>query len=164
MVVPNAIYWVAYRRYQLTNMRILAVDPGSKNIGLAISDPSASIANPLLVFTHKSRDVDSDMIIEQANKHEVGKIIIGQSLDENGLPTFEGRKSGRLLESVRRKTTLPVELCDEGFSTQDARRTRILMGVSRRNRAGHLDQIAATIILQSYLDAHSKGIKTVNEK
>jgi putative Holliday junction resolvase len=139
-------------------MRILAVDPGSKNIGLAISDPSGSIANPLMIIKHKSREIDSDMIIEQAYKHDAGRIIIGQSFeDENGKPSFEGRKSERLAAAIRRKTTLPVDLWDESFSTQDARKGRIMMGVSRRNRAGHLDQLAAILILQSYLDAHLGG-------
>jgi putative Holliday junction resolvase len=53
------------------------------------------------------------------------------------------------------QTNLPVELWDESYSTQKARTARIQMGVSRKKRAGHLDQLAATIILQSYLDAQT---------
>lgn len=137
-------------------MRILAVDPGSKNIGLAISDPTGTIANPLTILKHISRERDADLIVEQAINNSVVKIIVGQSMDdEDGLPTFEGRQSARLAKTISRKTALLVELWNEASSTQEARRARIMMGASRKKRAGHLDELAATLILQSYLNEHS---------
>ena len=136
-------------------MRILAVDPGKKHIGLAISDPSGTIANPLMILTHKSRGTDVDRIIEVVMKNAIEKIIVGQSIDdENGQPTFEGRQSARFAEALRSRTSVPIELWDEAYSTQDARHARIMMGASRKNRSGHLDDLAATLILQSYLDKY----------
>ena len=136
-------------------MRILAVDPGEKRLGIAISDPSGTIANPLTVLKHVSRLLDSASIAQLALENQAGLIVIGQALDEDGLPTAEGRKAGRLAEAVAGQTDLPIVLWDESGSTQAARSARLEMGASQRKRSGHLDDLAATYILQTYLDAHS---------
>jgi putative Holliday junction resolvase len=135
-------------------MRILAVDPGSKHIGVALSDPSGTIASPLAVLSHISRIVDAATVVELAHSNQVGLFVIGQSLDEDGTPTFEGRRASRFAETLKLQTGLPVVLWDEAFTTRDARSTRIQMGVSRRDRSGHLDSLAAVILLQSFIDAH----------
>ena len=134
-------------------MRILAVDPGQKRIGIAISDPTASIANPLTVLQHISRPVDAAVIIAIVAEHEAGLIVVGQSLDEQGQPTLEGRRAARLAAAIKAQTSLPVELWDESFSTSEARAARLALGSPRRRRRGHLDELAATVILQSYLDS-----------
>lgn len=134
-------------------MRVLAVDPGEKNIGLAISDPSGTIANPLLVLRHVSRPIDAATIAEIAREEQAGEILVGQSLDNDGVPTPEGRRAARLAAAIRTQTTLSVKLWDESFSTQAARAAITAMGVSRSKRRGHHDALAATYILQSYLDA-----------
>ena len=135
-------------------MRILAIDPGSKRIGLAISDPTGTIANPLTVLSHVSRPVDAAVVAELAISHEAGLIVIGRSFDDDGNPSFEGRRSMRFAEALKTQTGIPVILWEESFTTQDARSARIQMGVSRKRRSGHLDDLAATILLQSYLDAN----------
>jgi len=135
-------------------MRILAVDHGEKRIGFAISDLTGTIANPLTVIQHVSRAIDAAQVAALAAEHEAGLIVIGQSFDEEGQPNLAGRRAARFAGALREQTNLPVELWDESFSTQQARAARIQMGVSRKQRTGHLDQLAATVILQSYLDAH----------
>ncbi len=136
-------------------MRILAVDHGEKRIGLALSDPTATIANPLTIIQHVSRVIDAAQVAALAAEHEAGLIVVGQSFDEDGRPNLAGRRAARFAEALRQQTSLPVELWDESFSTQQARAARLQMGVSRKKRAGHLDEMAAVVILQSYLDAHS---------
>jgi putative Holliday junction resolvase len=138
-------------------MRILAVDPGSKRIGLALSDPTGTIANPLAVVQHVARQVDAAVVAELAAAHEAGLIVIGQSLDDDGNPSFEGRRSKRFAEALKTQTSIPVTLWDESFTTQDARLARIQMGASRKSRSGHLDNLAATVLLQSYLDANPRS-------
>jgi putative holliday junction resolvase len=133
-------------------MRILAVDHGEKRIGLAISDPSGTIAGPLGVVPHVARALDAARVAETASSNEAGLIVIGQSLDDDGHPNAAGRRAEKFAEALRIQTNIPVVLWDESFSTQEARSARIAMGVSRRKRAGHLDELAATVILQSYLD------------
>jgi putative Holliday junction resolvase len=135
-------------------MRIIAVDPGSKHIGLALSDPTGTIANPLAVLDHVSRLVDAAAVAELAGSNQAGLIVIGQSYGEDGSPTFEGRRAGRFAEALKTQTTLPVVFWDEAFTTREARAARIQMGVSRKRRSGHLDSLAAAILLQSYLDAN----------
>ena len=140
-------------------MRVLAVDLGEKRIGLAISDPTGTIANPLTVIKHISRVIDAAQVATLASEHEAELIVIGQSFNEEGQPNLAGRRAARFAEALRTQTDLPVELCDESFSTQKARAARTQMRVSRKQRSGHLDQLAATVILQSYLDAQ-KSKKT----
>lgn len=134
-------------------MRILAVDPGSKNIGLAISDPTGTIASPLTIVKHVSRSEDAARIIQLALEHQAELIIVGQALDTEGKPNFEGRKAARLAAALRAQTDLQVGLWDESFSTLTAQSARRELGSPKRKREGHLDDLAATVILQSYLDA-----------
>ncbi len=134
--------------------RILAVDPGLKRIGLAVSDPMAMFANPLRVIAHVARAVDAALIAEIAAEQNVVLILVGQPLDEEGLADNpQARHAARLAEAIREQTNIPVRLWDESGSTQAAQAARRAMGVSRKKRAGHLDDLAAAVILQSYLDA-----------
>jgi len=134
-------------------MRILAVDHGEKRIGLALSDPTATFASPLRVIKHVSRLLDAAQVANLANENEVGLIVIGQSFDEEGNPNLAGRRAAKFAEALKEQTNIPVELFDESFSTQDARATRIEMGVSRKKRAGHMDELAAVMILRSCIDS-----------
>lgn len=133
-------------------MRILAVDHGEKRIGLALSDPTATIASPLKIIEHVSRLVDAAQVADVAAQNEVGIIVVGQSYDEDGNPNPAGRRAGRFADELRRLTNIPVVMWDESNSTQIARAARIELGVSRKKRAGHQDQFAAAVILQSYLE------------
>ena len=134
-------------------MRILAVDHGEKRIGLALSDPTATIASPFKVIKHVSRLLDAAQVANLANENDAGLIVIGQSFDEEGNPNLAGRRAAKFAEALKEQTNIPVELFDESFSTQDARATRIEMGVSRKKRAGHMDVLAAVMILRSYIES-----------
>lgn len=135
-------------------MRILGVDPGEKNIGLAISDPTGTIANPLTVVKHKSHPIDATTISQIAAENQVERIVIGQALDQENKPTFSGRRAARLGAAIRLLTQTPVVFWDESYSTQAAREARKKLGLSMQKRSGHLDDLAATVILQSYLDSN----------
>jgi len=135
--------------------RVLAVDPGEKRIGIAVSDPTGTIANPLRVIKHVSRTLDAAQIALDAGEQQARLIVVGQALGQEGLPGPRARSAMRLVEAIRLQTDIPVELWDESGSTQEARAARLSMGVNRRKRSGHLDELAATLILQSYLDAHA---------
>jgi putative holliday junction resolvase len=103
------------------DMRILAVDHGEKRIGLALSDPTGTLASPLTVIKHVSRLLDAAQVANLANENEAGLIIIGQSFDEEGQPNLAGRRAAKFAEALKEQTRIPVELFDESFSTQDAR-------------------------------------------
>lgn len=134
---------------------ILSIDPGEKRLGIAISDPLQNIARPLTVIKHVSRTIDAISITQLAREHEVTLIIVGQALDVNGDIGPQGRKAQRLAETIRMHTDVPVNLWDESDSTKKAKMMSIALHVSKRKRRGHLDDQAAMVILQSYLDEHS---------
>lgn len=136
-------------------MRVLAIDPGEKRLGVAISDPTGTIANPLTVIKHSSRLIDAAAIAQLAAEHCAELIVVGHALGMDGESTPQGRRAERLAEVIRSQTPLPVELWDESGSTQAAQHARRALSVSRKKRGGHLDDLAATYILQTYLDAHS---------
>jgi len=133
-------------------MRILSIDPGRKYIGLAISDSTGTIATPLATICHRSYREDASSILKVAGENKVEQIVIGQSFDENGEASFAGRLSIRLGEAIKNISNLPIEFWDEAFTTQEARTARIRMGSKKKNRSGHLDSLAAAVLLQSYLD------------
>jgi putative holliday junction resolvase len=138
-------------------MRILAVDHGEKRIGLALSDLTATIASPLKVIKHVSRIIDAAQVADIAAQNEVVLIVVGQSYDDDGNPNPAGRRAGRFADELRNQTNIPIEMWDESFSTQSARAARVELGISRKKRAGHQDEFAAVVILQSYLEANRKS-------
>lgn len=135
-------------------MRILAVDPGEKNIGLAISDATGTIANPLSIIRHVSRPLDAAVIARSALECAAALIVVGQALNDEGEHSPASRRAMRLAGAIRSQTDIPVVMWDESNSTQIAQAARLAMGVRKRRRAGHADDLAATIILQSYLDGN----------
>jgi putative holliday junction resolvase len=134
--------------------RILAVDPGDKRIGIAVSDPTGTIANPLTVIKHISRVIDAGVIAQIVSEYQVVRIIVGQAIDDDGNLGVQARKAQRLADAICLQTSIPLEMWDESGSTNEARSARIALNSSRKKRKGHLDELAATVILQSYLDAH----------
>ena len=77
-------------------MRVLAVDPGEKRIGIAMSDPTGTIANPMTVLKHVSRAVDAATIAQMASENDAKLILVGNALDEEGHPTSQSRRASRL--------------------------------------------------------------------
>jgi putative holliday junction resolvase len=138
-------------------LRILAVDHGEKRLGLAISDPTGMLAKPLMVIEHVSRMIDAAQVAQIASQNQAGLLVIGQSFNEEGDPNPAGRRAARFAEVLRTQTQIPIVLWDESFSTQDARALRVELGVGRKRRSGHLDDLAAVMILQSYLDQQGSG-------
>jgi putative Holliday junction resolvase len=136
-------------------MRVLAVDHGQKNLGLALSDETGMLARPLAIIAHISKIVDAAQVAESAAIHCAEQIIVGVSYYEDGDPNPAGRRAINFAEILRQQTELPVELWDESLTTQDARAARIASGASRKRRAGHLDDVAAAVLLQNYLDYHT---------
>jgi putative Holliday junction resolvase len=124
---------------------VLSVDPGEVRIGLAISDPTRTIARPLEVLRHTSRAADALAILDRAARHGAGAIVIGVALNSEGEAGPQARRGLRLAEAIRQQTSLPVETWDESGSTQAARRG------GRDDPM--LDARAAAVVLQEFLNA-----------
>lgn len=133
--------------------KILAVDPGEKNIGLAISDETATLARPLQVIKHVSKVVDAAMIADLAKENNAIKIILGVVYGENGEDIPQTRHARSLAAAVEAQTTLPVILWDEFGTTNAAKAVLVELGVRQQKRGGHQDGLAAAMILQSYLNS-----------
>jgi len=144
-------------------MKILAVDPGEKRIGLAISDPTGTLARPLAVIQHDARVRDAERIAELACAEAAGLIVVGWALDSQGEVGYRARKSRRLAEAIQAVTDIPIQMWDESGTTQAAIQNRIDLGVSRRKRAGHLDDLAASILLQDFLNENEARIKKLED-
>ncbi|MCZ7551050.1 MAG: Holliday junction resolvase RuvX [Anaerolineae bacterium UTCFX2] len=136
-------------------MRVLAVDPGEKRLGIALSDTSAAIATPLTVLKHISYAVDAAAIAQIASEQQAELIIVGHALDEENRSTPQSRRAARLAAAIRSQTNLPVLLWDEFGSTQTALQARRTIGVRRSRRQDNIDALAAAVILQSYLDSQT---------
>jgi putative Holliday junction resolvase len=134
----------------------MAVDPGEKRIGLAISDPTCTIARTLAIVNHVSLNSDCEEIARLARENEVLQIIVGAPYDESGENRPQVRHAQKISDALHLLTNLQVDLWDEHGSTQQARTVRISMGVNQKKRGGHLDDLAAVIILQNYLDWRSE--------
>jgi putative holliday junction resolvase len=132
--------------------RFLAIGYGEKRIGLAISDPSGTIASPAghIVRRAGKRPPIAEMI-RRAEALEARGFVVGLPLDGNGDETPRSTETRRIAAALAERTGLPVELVDERFTTAAARRAIHEMGGSTRERRGDVDALAATVLLQHAL-------------
>jgi len=134
-------------------MKILAVDPGDQRIGLAVSDPTGTLARPLEIIQHEQRDADAARVAAVASEQEAELILVGEPMGAEGQPTPQSRKARRMAAAIREHTEIDVIMWDESGSSHAAQAVRIERGVGREGRQAAADAEAAAIILQSYLDA-----------
>ena len=141
-------------------MKFLCVDPGEVRIGVAISDETGTLARPLAILGHVSREIDAKAIMQLALQNQVDAIVVGQALDSNGKPGPKARSAGRLAEALQALGEMPVYLWDESHSSQEAAELLIASGVSRKKRSQPIDDLAAAVILQDFLENHHRTMKT----
>jgi putative Holliday junction resolvase len=137
-------------------MRILAVDFGAKRIGLAISDETGTVAQPVGYITGGVNE-----LVRVATERGAGKIIVGIPRRMNGTASEQTQRAQEFMDALKRATALPVEGWDERLTTAQAERVLLEGNVRRAERKQKRDQLAATILLQSYLDAQQE-IRNLN--
>lgn len=132
--------------------RILAVDFGEKRVGLAVSDPSRTIATPAgFIVRRTGKRAPIAEIVRRAEAAEATAFVIGLPLDEQGDDTPRAVETRRIAAELEKRTGLPVTLVDERYTTAAALRTVREMGGTTRGRKGDVDALAATILLQHAL-------------
>lgn len=132
--------------------RWLAVDYGDKRIGLAVSDPSGTIASPAgYIVRRAGKRPPVAELIRRAEALEARGFVVGLPLDGNGDETPRSEEARRVATALGERTGLPVELVDERFTTAAARRAIREMGGSPKDRRGDVDALAATVLLQHAL-------------
>ncbi len=137
-------------------MKILAVDPGLRKIGLAVSDATGTAARALFVFEHGSLQQDCARILEAAHCEKAERILLGNSHEAGTKMNEEARLTHKLMAALRAAAAVPVELFDESFSTQRAREARLQRADRRKARRNADDALAAAAFLQEYLDAQAE--------
>jgi putative Holliday junction resolvase len=132
--------------------RLLAVDYGERRIGLAISDPSGTIASPAGVIVRRAgKRPPVAEIIRRAEALEARGFIVGLPLDGNGDETPRSAEARSIADALAKRTGLSVELIDERYTTAAALRAVREMGGSTQGRKGDVDALAATVLLQHAL-------------
>lgn len=133
--------------------RIMALDVGDVRIGIAVSDLMGIIANPLETYTRKGNlEVDAKYIADLAKSKEVTLFVSGLPLGLKGQENEQTAKTREFIDVLKLVCDIPVEYLDERFTTMSAERVLIEGNVRRENRKKVIDKVAATIILQNYLD------------
>jgi putative Holliday junction resolvase len=138
-------------------VRILAIDPGSKRVGVALSDPTATIAQALATVPAEPLGSLAARIAQIARTSEAARIIVGLPKRLDGSRGPEANAAQALADAIRKASGLPVELVDERLTTVAAERSLIAAGMRREKRRLSVDRVAATLMLQAHLDRRRAG-------
>ena len=132
--------------------RVMAIDYGDKRVGLALSDPTRTIASPLgHIIRRAGKRPPLAEIVRRATENEVKALVLGLPLDQEGDDTPRATEVRDIAAELEKRTGMPVTLVDERYTTAAALRTVREMGGSTRGRKGDVDALAATILLQHAL-------------
>jgi len=134
-------------------MRILGVDYGTVRVGLALSDPTETVASPLQVLTVTGVRDAARQVVAVATENEAGRIVIGLPLHMSGAEGASARAARDLADHIGRRTKVPIETFDERLTTRGAEQALHAAGLSSRAQRGRLDPVAAALMLQTYLDS-----------
>jgi putative Holliday junction resolvase len=133
-------------------MRSLGLDIGDRRIGVALSDPEGWLASPLTIINRSDTTTDIKAITDIVDQNHVGQIIVGLPLSMNGGLGQQADKVQEFTKELISRTDIPVDFRDERLTTVSAQRLMRAAGSSKNKRKTPDDAIAATLILQGYLD------------
>ena len=138
-------------------MRVLAIDPGTVRLGLALSDPSGTIAQPLSVLKRRSEAEDLAELARLVDEHAVEQIVVGLPRTMSGQLEAAAKDAQAFGAQVGERTGRPVAYWDERLTTVAAERYLLEQGKRRNKRRQEIDRMAATLMLQGYLDYQRRG-------
>jgi putative holliday junction resolvase len=136
----------------LESARILALDVGSKTLGLAVSDPLGITAQGLETIRRSNKRQDFEQLRRVIRRYGVSEIVVGNPLRLSGEAGVQSERMAELAEQLRKKFALPVHLWDERLTSAEANRVLRESGVSIQKRADAIDRLAAVLILQAFLE------------
>ena len=143
----------------MNNERLMGLDFGSKTVGVALSDPTGLIASPLEIIEREREDKlrkTFSRIEELIEEYKVTKIVLGLPLNMDSSEGERVRKTQEFKEALERRTGLEIVFWDERLSTVEAHDIMTEAGVKGIDRKRYVDKIAASIILQGYMDSQSE--------
>lgn len=133
-------------------MRVLGLDVGDVRIGVALSDALGLTAQRLGVLARQGGEQDVEAICALARRHEVQTVVVGLPLTLSGVRGPQAQKVVSFAERLRKRVGVPIELVDERLTTVQGERALRETGANRRQRKAAIDQVAAQLILQQFLD------------
>lgn len=134
-------------------MRILGIDYGDKNIGLAVSDQMMATAQPIKSYKLRNKDEDTRFFRNLASKFNITKIVIGLPLRMDGSEGSRVKKTKKFAGWLKKTLKIPIVYWDERLTTKQASQIMREGGLSHKKKKELVDQISAVIILSSYLDS-----------
>lgn len=134
-------------------MRFLGLDIGEARIGVAVSDATGTVASPLAVLDARALEVDVRPLFRLVEDYEAGMLVVGVPITLAGEEGPQAQDVKRRAERLGEAVGVPVAYWDERLSTAEARRLMREGGMSDRDQRGAVDQVAAAIVLQGWLDA-----------
>ena len=134
-------------------MRILALDPGTKRIGVAVSDETKTIAQPLEWIPAEPFAAFLERLKQILQEKEIDLVLIGMPRNMNGTYGPAAQKAEAFAAVLRNAITIPIKMRDERLTSLQANKMMIQGKVRRDKRKEKVDQMAAALLLQSYLDA-----------
>src|SRR6185436_14054730 len=135
--------------------RILALDPGTKRMGVALSDELGWTAQPLETYERRTLAADVAHIQDLVRRHEVREVTMGMPFHMNGQVGQQAKQVQEFIHELEQVLSVPVIPWDERLTTCSAEALLIEANVSRKKRKGVVDRVAAAILLQSYLESLS---------
>ena len=138
--------------------RVLALDVGSRRLGIAVSDPTGTLATPLLTLPRRGPAEDASTIGRLAAEHAATVVVAGLPVSLSGREGPAARSVRAYVDELRELLPeLAFELADERLPTVTAERALVAGGVRRRARRDVVDQVAASVFLQAWLDARRRA-------
>ncbi len=132
--------------------RLFGLDLGTKTIGIAVSDAGLRIASPLTTIVRKKFTPDAEALIALAARQNAGGLVVGLPINMDGSEGPRAQSTRAFVRNLRPLTPLPVIFWDERLSTAAVTRTLLEADASRRRRDEVVDKMAASFILQGFLD------------
>ena len=134
--------------------RYLGLDLGTKTLGVSVSDLTNTIANPVTIIRFDERDYDytKELLQELIDEYKITDIVLGLPKNLNNSIGFRGEETMEYKKMLETWYKLPVVLEDERLTTVEATNYMLEADISRKKRKRKIDSLAATIILQTYLD------------
>ncbi|HZS29499.1 MAG TPA: Holliday junction resolvase RuvX [Candidatus Angelobacter sp.] len=137
--------------------RILALDVGSRTIGLAVSDPLGITAQGLETLRRKNKRTDFEQLRRAIAEYAVREIVVGYPLHMSGDASRQSERVSEFAEELRKRFNLPVHLWDERLTSTQANRLLRETEMSIRRRAEVVDRLAAVLILQAFLESRQSA-------
>ena len=137
-------------------MKVVAIDPGEKRIGMAVSDPEGKMALALPVYAVKADGRDAERVADLIRKQDAEAVVVGLPVNMDGTEGPAAARAREFAAEMRLYLEVPVEFVDERLTSEEARRRLRGVPLGRDRKRAHVNTVAAQIILESFLQSRGR--------